>query len=574
MAKIKPQEAFASLKISSFGGIGSGAAGSGTGADDMSNFRILPDGSLKTREGYRQLGNFSGTVRGIWEGTLGHVSYCFLAAGWQLFRVTLSLMEVEEVGMLTNGEGHVEFISDATTLYVLNGEEIQAYHPDTNHFEPVAPYAPLYGMNWNPSTLGDVYESINLLTPCMRVHYLNVAGGTVFRLPYYASSVDGVLVSGVLTHNFSFTPNTNTVTVPSASGVGEVQIAFSVSLNAETRQKILTSARALRFGEPEKEHLLFYGGANDYRIWCSTPVSDAMRVLCGLIYPNTDPLYFRAEDALALGDPDHPVTALCPLYDRVLAMHREKGWLLALGEEGVDIEAVIPGIGCGAPGGVVMAPDLPVTVTEGGVFRLQTTATHPEIISANCISDAVKSFLDASFVENLIVFWNGETRELWVSDRLAQDGSVLVWNAESGGWVRFEGIPASFFFKISLGVGFAAGNRLYLFDQFEDSDNGEPIAVSYQSGYFAFGHPETRRRGLRVAISATVPNGRWTLTLENERRRTVRTLTDTNQLERNGAPGFFEIRTRGERHRYLRYRIASASGDGMRVHGISFFTKT
>ncbi len=572
MARIKPEGAFASLKVTAFGGIGATPSGSGATADDMVNFRILADRSLKTRDGYRLLAELGGTVRGLWEGTAGHTSLCFAAAGEKIFRLILPNMERVEVGSLSPGEERVEFFSLADQVFLLTGDGVLVYRPALDRFEEVEPYAPLYGLNWHPSDLGNVHEPLNLLTRRVRVDYYNGGGGTVFRLPFYAESVDRVRVDGVSVSDFVFTPYSNTVTVPSAAGIARVEIALSADVNTDLRALLLQACRACLFGAGEDEEVLLYGGERDFRVWCSTPVSLPMQSSCRLLYPTADRLYFRAADVLPLGDPEHPVRALCTFYDRVLALHREKGWLLGRGESGVELQAVVPGVGCAALGGAVPAPALPAVINRDGVFLLKATATHPETVTAECISRAIPHLLSPGLSDRATVFWDGTREELWIADSEMRDGTVLVYNRPLGEWYRYAGIPARFFFRLSLGVGFADGSRLCLFDPYEGSDNGEPIEVRYQSGYFAFGHSETRRRGLRASVTASVPNGRWFLTLENERTERTLSLLGKNEQERNGAPEVFEVRRRGERHRFLRYCISCTSGDGMRVLGIAFYT--
>ncbi|MBQ7335426.1 MAG: hypothetical protein IJW92_03000, partial [Clostridia bacterium] len=354
MSKIKPSRADAALRIADFAGIGAGGALSGKGAADLCNFRIRTDGTLETRAGYRRLTGWeSGSVRAFWEGTLENTSYCFAVCGAKIYRLEPPTFEAVAVGSLLDSVGSVRFVCYCDALFLLDGNAILTYRSALDTFEAVVPYAPLYGRNWSPTDLGEINEPFNLLSNCLRIHYLNMNGATAFYLPYYAQRVDAVRVDNVQTTEFTFTANSNYVVIPSAASATEVEIAIFVKVDENTRLRMLWTRDGYIHEEDGEQHLLLYGGLEDYRIYCSVPLDGGLLNACKVFYPETDPLYFRAEDILLLGDSAHPPHTLCPHYGGILALSDRKGWLLQQADGVMEATVVLNGLGCAVAGAAV-----------------------------------------------------------------------------------------------------------------------------------------------------------------------------------------------------------------------------
>ena len=64
------RRAVVTKRLTAFGGIRSIARISDSCASEMTNFRILPDGSLEKRCGYGTVIQSTGAIRGYWEGNL------------------------------------------------------------------------------------------------------------------------------------------------------------------------------------------------------------------------------------------------------------------------------------------------------------------------------------------------------------------------------------------------------------------------------------------------------------------------------------------------------------------------
>ena len=79
MARIRSKKSALQALTYKFGGMGKHTPLEPLGAEDMCNFRILPNGVLKVRSGYTCKKHFSSgkKVRGFWEGVLEGLSIVF-----------------------------------------------------------------------------------------------------------------------------------------------------------------------------------------------------------------------------------------------------------------------------------------------------------------------------------------------------------------------------------------------------------------------------------------------------------------------------------------------------------------
>lgn len=553
MATKKKERAYARKVFEGFGGMGSEVVLSGEGARDVCNFRILADGTLRTREGYRMLTYFpTAPVSAVWQGSLGGTPRRFAVSGSAIYTVDAETFAVGKVGDLSKTPTRAAFCAYGNTLYLFSGNEIMVFRPEEERFEAVAPYVPLYGLNWHPSNYGEVYEPINLLTPRLRVHYYNNASATVFQLPYYASAVERVLCDGAVCNDYTFLKGSDYVTLTSAPTY--VEICFRVELNTETREDLFSSL-PYRLSGDGKETLVLWGGRDACRLYPSREVDAAMCARAELTADAVDPLYFAAEDVLFAGDKTHPVGAVVPFLDGALAMSEDHTWLLSRLSDGtVDLSSV-GAFGCRA-GAAIPYEGGVATVSRGGIHHLTAPLSRPERISRALIASFGDGVLPARLSEDPILFLDPFTEEIWLRDRGDENGEVRIYNGARKTWFRFDGVPASLFFSGETGVGFAAGNVLYRFEKDLCTDDGNSFTATYQSTDLDFGIPEQPRRTLRASLAANTRGAAATLTLQSEREVQVYPLsgkTDAAFAE------FASFRFRGHRHRFLRVSL-SATG--------------
>ena len=558
MARLKSKHSALKVLSCKFGGLGKPTPLSPDGAEDMCNFRILPGGVLKTRMGYALKKHFAGDkkVRGVWQGTLKGISLLLAVVDNQIYRLDEKTMSTTLVGMIATTEGPVHFCLYLDDLYLLDGNSIYHYFAEQNDFETMEAYVPLFGYQWHPTSLGDVNEEINLLTPRLRVHYYNSSASTVFHLPYYADSVDSVRADGKAITNYTFTPKTDKITVNTATPPTVLEVGFTVNLNADIRQKILAAQLSFLYSHNGENRLLLWG--NDARVFCSRNVTDYMLSSCHVIYPWTSSLYFCADDVLFLGDSAHPVSTMCPLYDTVLAFTSDRIWSLTFEKGEVTATLAAKDIGCASPGGAIPYKNNVIAAMGSEVYRISASVARPEQLSFERLSISLEGKLPADFAEHAELFWNIADGEIWMHTPENPLGEVLVWNTENDEWYRFDNIPASFFFKLKRSIGFAQNNGIFVFDRSCSTDFDMPIAAFYRSSYFDLGTPEVPRRSTRAYLYYAGTEGDQNLLFETERQGRQFALQPSYSNADTHLQG---MRLGSHRYRFLRFTLtANASG--------------
>ena len=554
MARLKSKHATLRSLSCKFGGMGKYTPLSSGGAEDVCNFRILPGGVLQTRMGYQLKKHFSSSqkVRGVWEGTIGGVSLLFVVAGDKIYRLDGEAMTESVVGTVSNAQNQVHFCLWLDDLYLLDGVGIYHYIPSQNKFKEVEAYVPLYGYQWNPTSYGEVYEAINLLSPRLRVHYFNSTGASVFRIPYFAEAVDSVWADGKTITNYTFTPGSNQITINASNPPSFVEIGFVANLNEELRQKILATQLSFIYSKNGQNRLFLWG--KDARVFCSKNVTDYMLSASRAMYPRTSSLYFCSDDILFLGDSAHPVRAMCPLYDTVLAFTANRIWSLSFGKDGITATLASGGIGCASAFGAIPYKTGVVAVMGSDVYRISASVARPEQLTFDRISGGMEKKITPAFSDRVHLFWNIADGEIWMRDPESKNGDVLVWNTESDEWYRFDNIVASFFFSIHQELGFAQNNGLFFFNRIYSTDGEMPIVAFYKSAYFDLGAPESPRRSVRAYLYSSISGGNSTLLLETER---TGKMFDLIPPLSNTSTQMQEVRMNTHRHRFLRFTIAT-----------------
>ncbi len=551
MARIRSKQPALKSISCKFGGMNKHTPLSPVGAEDMCNFRILPNGVLRVRSGYALKKHFSlgGKVRGVWEGTLDGNSLFLSVVGDTVYRLSEDTMAETAVGTITNGTGNVHFCVFEDTLYLLDGTDIWVYSTSLGRFELLEAYVPLYGYSWSPTSYGDVKEEINLLTPRLRVHYYNASAETTFTLPYYATSVDVVYADGKRTTDYGFSAGSNKITFSSAPSI--VEVGFTVSLNQEARTAMLASQMSFIYARNGKKQLFLWG--NDARLFCSKDVSTPMISSCRVLYPKASPLYFCAEDVLFLGDSAHPITAICPLYETLLVFTSDRIWNLCYVKDEMQATLAMRNIGCASPHGAIPYEGGVLAAMDGGVYHITASPARPEEPFLERLSVGVDDKFSTGFCNRVHLVQNFLEGEIWMRDPLDTTGTVWVWNFERKEWYRFDGIVASLFFKNTEGIGFACDSDIFLFDRADTTDNGSPIDAYYKSAYFDFGAPEVPRRSMRAFLYASPGEDAYELLLETEQKEQAHQLFAPLY---EAAPRLHDVHLSPHRYRFLRFTLS------------------
>ena len=568
MSKIKIEKAYAKHRVSSFGGMREGLSKNGESASEIRNLRITSDGSLEKRSGWRLWKSFSDPLRGFWEGTLNDEYYVFAVAGKNLYRVYDTQNSVL-IGLLNTTEGQIHFLRYNDRLYLPDGDTIRVFDTDTESFVLARGYVPLYGRNWHPTQMGDVNEPLNLMNQNLRIHYLNARGEKSFTLPFFASSLDSVRVNNQRTTAYTFTPGSDSFTLPSAAAGDSVEVAMTISGTNALNQQLHRVTRGCLYRNGALEQLFLYGAPQGYRIFGTTSVSDIMLAACSVFYSDCDPLYCTQSQMLLIGDTDHPVTAITPNFDRLLAFTTKETHSISIDRDQLYSYPVLSDLGCSAKDATAQIGNDVIVLNARGVCRLHATASDPDSLSVSNLSEALGTTWSKNLSESTVFFWDNVKQELWVMDiSKYNEGIVWIWNAELEEWYCFDGIRALFFAFYQGKILFGAEKDLRIFEEGLGNDGGTDFNAYYQSNYMSFDSASAIKRALRVVISATTDGSDLQLDLETENMLRSFLLEGKNR----NAPSVLDVRFAPGRFRFFRYRITCIGNRASKIHEANFFT--
>lgn len=570
MSKIRPERAFTKKSISAFAGIRDAAVSNESSAADMRNFRILKDGILEKRYGWHTWRSFREEIRGFWQGTLGEKHLYFLVSGASVYYGS------EDLGMSSIGtvsaSGKIGFFRFGDRLYLQDGSVLRVFEPTALTFIKAHGYVPLYGFNWHPVQFGDTYEPLNLLTPRLRIHYLNTTGSATFYLPFFATSLDKVRVNNKTVSSFSFVAGSDQFTLNSPHAGDVVEVAFTISGDNATRNQINASTQSFLYQDRESERVLLFGSTPGYRLFCSEVANERRVNESKVFYSDSDSLYFRSSQILTVGDADHPITALCTNYDRILAFHTAGAWSIHIDAKNDEVVSypVLYGFGCTSPDAVLTLGNDPILINESGVCRLHSTVGDPDRFSIKILSEKIPDRISLAMKKNALLFWDNTHRELWVRDATETDqGLVWIWNEDLEEWYCFDGIHATLFFCRNGEIAFAATNRLLQFHPDDYVDGGNDYTAYYESNYMSMSRSDSYKRSLRATFCVHSRGGVLICDLD----------TDANSYqfsfagENTKVPELFDVRALPGRFRFLRYRISCTENAPTRIYEANFYTR-
>lgn len=576
MATLNSRKAAEHLTVSRFCGLKQASAVSDQGASMMRNFRILEDGSLEKRCGYRVLHNLTAPIRGVWEGTLNGETLFFAVGGNTVYRKSADETLPRSIYRLTTNSGRVTFFVFRNRLYLLDGVSALIYLPAMESFSVSEGYTPLYGKNWHPTSMGKVNEPVNLLQNRVRIHYLNTASSTVFQLPFTAKQIDRVYLDGKAVTAYGFTPETSTFSIESTQATARsVEVAFVRSDAFDQRNTVLSGCTAALYTDPLHETVLVYG-SSPYTVYCSRRVTDDMLSECARFYTATDPFYLPQDNTFAVGSPTQPITCVCQYHKQALVFNRQSVWAIHYpapsdedpdaSNDDPDIYLLSSGIGCSSRGGVLPCGNNLATVHLGEIYLMSNQVNDPSFCTFQQITQDLQDTSQDSFSANSLLYYRERSDQLWWFDPTRPNGVIRIYDKRNAIWFTYDGIPANDFFELNGELCFSTDSgSIYLFDETEEYDNGNRITAIYQSHYLEPRRPELPKRSLQVCLGASVGAGELALELDTDRGHYPLSLGGTCDL----TPDLFNRRVTLGKFRFLRYRIVSQSVERCRIHFLS-----
>ena len=320
MSVFKQKNSIASVEFKKFKGIDRKAShGDSSVAYDMSNFRILPDGSLMKREGFSPLSTTGSAYRGVWSGKLNGKVLTFVLQG-----ATISKMYPEErsftsIGKISTMTGTANFIPYNNRLYLYNQNAF--YHITEDSVSIVDGYAPLYGKDWPSAKKGEVNEPLNLTSRHIRMTYIVDQNVPYLQVDHAISSIDAVYINNALVTDSSRYSLNRDMMYVSVSGLkinDRVSLFLTIDESELDKADLMSCKRTAAYGDYKDNILLFWDGNKKNTMFASCSIDNASLEEVTSVYPDTLPLYISANAIFKLPKQENYITAVCPQYDRLL----------------------------------------------------------------------------------------------------------------------------------------------------------------------------------------------------------------------------------------------------------------
>lgn len=502
MAKTKTKKETLKARFDGFDGID--ARRSVGGVTDALNFRLLPDGSLRKRQGFRCLCSAEAEVRAIWSGVIGGESRCYYLAGSSLSSLDLTSGESTLCASVGSTLGKAQFFYFRDALYLIDGSAI--YKIDGTAVSETVGYVPLLGKDWGTGYPGEINEPLNLLNRHARITYKIGASPSAY-LPtlYPVSEIVALYKNGELVDKslYYFDEELTTINIAGLEEGDALEADLTFESESDSQRSALLSSRgAYVFGGINNSRLFTFGGESKNVIFTSTYVSRESLAMAEAHFAGCGHIYFKSGNQFTVGDGRYTVKGATRHYDRLLVLTEGDAWIAdssACGEEEFPVMNVNSKVGCVSEGGIAVVGNDPVTVGRDGVYRWTSETDELNECNAYRISEAIDGLLSRSFCENALLYADTSRGELWLTSPLA-DGVVWIYNLKRKAWTRFDNICADLFFDADGEVGFVSGTDICVFDEtcYSDLEDvgatvSSPISASLRLGMQDLGSEKQKR---------------------------------------------------------------------------------
>ena len=529
----------------------------------LENLEPKADGSLKTRPGYRQEFEYSGTLRA----SFNSADKLYTLIGDSLVLTDVSLKTSQILATLPSESGDAEIFCFNGDVYVHDGNYL--YHYDGDSLTAVEGYAPLYGVNWDPDSRGEIYEAINLLSDRIRISYAVTGSTNSFNLGVNVSSVDRLELNGkqYSLEALEVQINSEDSSVLDTVNIsGSANIVFWLTLAPESSQKnrLQKATRAFVFGNNGGDRLCLYHPGLSEHLLCALPIgtsshSASIRSAAGAL-----PLYIPSTSYLCIGSGASPVSGMAQHYGRALLFTDTDTWCVDWEGEENSTDRIFPevfllnsAIGSEPIKGTAYCENDPITYFCGGLWRWHSQSGVRDECSASLISDEVASLLPKNS-DGISMLSLPQRQKLLFADADDTEGKLLVYDTAKKAWTLYSGIFAESLLRFGDHPAFSRGGSVYVFsdDLAEDIEDEEsfPIKSCLTSHFIDFGCPERTKRSARLLLNCDLSGGEAAVSLENE-------LGETRTVKLKGRPDggaeLFSERIALPRFKKLRYTIES-----------------
>ena len=493
----KPQ----TLSIDSFKGINlfSPVTGEST---NMKNFKITPDLKLKKRDGTRLLAEFNGTIRGAWYGKFINDEYTlFVCAGTQIIKYIRETDTKTVLGNISGqSSGYVNMFYAYSRLYILDGYDVYMYNGTV--FKTLDPYIPLRYENMSPvGTQFTNGEAMNLLTNKYRCTYRPTSEFDITYIHRHTIvSVDKICMGGVdCTHNFTITRNPSTGFMTMVYKTSQLpnllplEVYFT-SPEPEIPHEILSNRYHAIFGEYTLPRLFLYGGNRKNEIYYTEKLD------------NSEGLYIIAGNLLRVGEAKNAVTSVIRQFDDLMIFTEGDVWSIrnpVIEKDSAyknyhytySLTMISSSIGNIGFGNVKTIENNLISVASDGLYSWSITKIFDER-NVKFVSDKLYKGMSSEFIRNAVTFHNTADGEIWLS----YGGEIWIYNYKLDVWYYFDNICANALFMMD-NIAFYNADKVYIFDENCQTDNGTPIEAVWESNYMDFDLPQYTKSISRLYLT-------------------------------------------------------------------------
>lgn len=525
MATVNHKKAICAEQVTAFRGIdASSPIGDGDFAYDMKNFKILADGSLQKRGGYRTLASLGAAVRGFGFAWDGGEEVILAAVGRSLYRIALTGGDVRSAEVFGTDEGEVVFFEYEGEHYILDGAEIYCYRGGVSATAACG-YVPLYGKEWDAhASTNAVNEPLNLLTGRIRLDYKR--GDAVSYLPVGIpiQSVDRAFRNGVEIDASGFKPSSGN----QISLGGKVSLPLTIYATIDPafwHDAILRSAKETAvYDGPDSSRILFYGCDETGHLYVSRAVSEESLAAARVGYPDATALYVPKGNDMQFGN--RALNAVERLGSRLFITTPDRIWLTEELDAAFEPPMALR-LFARFPGGrvrgcvVSIRSGCPVTLSIDGVFLWEIESDPADGFMLTRLSAPIEPLLDDDYFKHARLLYRATADELWLYRADDPEGRVWVYGCEHKTWTSYTGMAASRMVDAGKGVGFLAGTEICLFDEESTVDEcsfgPREIVGFYEGPLMEFGDAEAIKRPVRVFLEADAGAGEIAVMLKDVR---------------------------------------------------------
>ena len=577
MSLFKTKNSLAHFEYTGFEGIDRRSPAKGGGATDMLNYRILSDGSLQKRNGYRFLSSFSEPVRAFLSGYINGSFAVYALVGSKLLSVDLSDGGQTLVGEVNTTEGAASLFFYMNRLYIADGEDI--YMLGEDGIAPVVGYVPLLGENWGSSYPGEINEPLNLLNPRARISYIITDEKSLFISTLYkVSKVDALYLNGVeLTEKeYALDTRLNVISMAGLCEGDRILAYLTFERDALERKRAVRNTEACVFGGISNSRVFMWGGEKKNLMFCTGFVTAENLRESIKRYGDNGELYFPMDNEFTVGDGRYAISTVGRHMDRLLIFPEGETWMAdseSCGTEDVPIMRINTENGCKVPYGVARCGNDPVNVGREHIMRLTANTDVLEDCNAYVISDGIEELLPEGFFESASVYEDKRRGEVLFSGGENGDGRVFVYGNGGKNWYIYDGIPARLFFDTPDSFGFLSKEKLYVFDSelcedIAEDGKARQIPAFYVGQRLDFGHPFENKRLMGAEVRADTDGERIELSFVSDKG-----VEDRAALTGKAGIASYGVRPNCGRFTDLKMRISSSAENAQRIYAVTLTVK-